>query len=99
MNCRFLREDIESHVKRGHIYGRKGDQVNIVAEHGEVMIVEATSGDRYPVRIEKLSEKPIVERSVVVPEPMKETPKLNWLPKKTEIPLKPAVAGKQAKLF
>jgi formylmethanofuran dehydrogenase subunit D len=35
-------------------YGKKGDKIKIIAEHGEVLIVEDTKGRRFSVNKEKV---------------------------------------------
>ena len=47
----YLKEDIYSTVKKGWLYGSRGEKVRLVSEMGEVLIVEGKTG-RFPVRRE-----------------------------------------------
>ena len=49
-----LLEDVIS-VFKGRVYGRAGDEVTILSQRGDVLIVQASSGDRYPVHQTKIS--------------------------------------------
>lgn len=49
----FLLEDVSGHCS-GIIYGKAGDKVNIVSNHGNVSIVEKNH-ERFPVNTEILS--------------------------------------------
>jgi hypothetical protein len=101
----FLTDDIYSHVKKGFLYGSRGEQVTIVAIHGEVMIVENLKGNRYSVRQEKLSDTPVDEegKPELVQAP-KEIKPIAWLPRdeKTKIKSKDSAKNKsseQTKMF
>lgn len=48
-----LLEDIKSNGKKETMYAKKGDKVNIIAEHGEVLIVEV-NGVKFPVHKSKV---------------------------------------------
>lgn len=48
----ILLEDVVS-VSKSRLYGSKGETVRIVADYGNVLIVENSSGIRYPVKKEK----------------------------------------------
>lgn len=101
---RFLKEDIYSHVKKYHLYGSKGDRVKVVADHGEVAIVEDIKGERFAVRMERLTTDEI-KTEETPPPPEVEKKKIEWLPKgpsamKRDIAkTNSAPAGKQIKLF
>jgi len=62
--------DIKSNFKK-HIYGRKGDEVRLIAISGDVAIVEGR--ERFPVRIEYITtddvnkEEPQQENQIVKP--------------------------------
>ncbi len=53
-----LRENICSMLKRSHVFGKAGDIVTLIAEHGDVFIVEAENNERFPARKELLNEGP-----------------------------------------
>lgn len=78
-----LREDISSLFKRSHVYGKAGDVVVIVAEHGNVLIVEGINNDRFPVKPEQLNdeqkkgqESMTQEATVKIPSAVKKQKKL-----------------------
>lgn len=48
-----LKTDIIS-VFKNHVYGKAGEEVKVISEHGEVFIVENKKGIRYPVKKENL---------------------------------------------
>jgi hypothetical protein len=52
-----LKCDCFSHLRPHHCYGRKGDEVELIRDDGTVLIVQAKSGDRFPVTPEKISFK------------------------------------------
>jgi hypothetical protein len=52
----YLTRDIYSNFN-GHQYGKAGDLVKEVADHGEVKIVETAKGLRFPVRVEYLTDQ------------------------------------------
>lgn len=57
----LLREDKYSRAykKAGGaavLYGKRGEKVTLIGDHGDVMIVEAENGTRFPVRTEQLIE-------------------------------------------
>lgn len=45
-----LTKDIESTAVRGRMYGLKGDVVTVISNHVNVLIVEDSVGNRYPVK-------------------------------------------------
>jgi hypothetical protein len=47
--------DVYSHLRPHHCYGRKGEEVELIRDDGTVLIVQAKSGDRFPVTPEKIS--------------------------------------------
>lgn len=57
-----LSEDVYSHFYNGKTganrqfekYGSKGDEVRIIADHDNIVIVEDKSGNKYPVKKEKI---------------------------------------------
>jgi hypothetical protein len=53
----LLQDDITSQFK-SQVYGRYGEEVTLVADHGNVWIVEDQKGQRFPVPADKLIEKP-----------------------------------------
>lgn len=44
----------------GKVFGKKGDVVSIISEHGNMAIVESGS-ERFPVKMEKLSKKEVLQ--------------------------------------
>jgi hypothetical protein len=44
-----LKNDVFSYLKPQHVYGRKGDKVQIIRDCENVLIVENTYGNRFPV--------------------------------------------------
>lgn len=51
--------NVRSSVKSDVLYGKCNEQVTILADHGEVLIVQGECG-RFPVRKEFLSEVPVI---------------------------------------
>lgn len=50
-----LLDDIKSLGKKETMYAKKGDKVKLIAEHGEVLIVEV-KGVKFPVHKSKTCE-------------------------------------------
>ena len=48
-----LKEDIRSEYRKKVIYGKAGDKVKIITD-GDVLIVEAKNGYRFPVNRERV---------------------------------------------
>jgi hypothetical protein len=68
----ILSEDILSHCKADVVYGLKGDEVLLVADYGNVFIVEDKGGKRFPVHESKLvKELQVVEVQELNPDPVK----------------------------
>jgi hypothetical protein len=51
-----LTQTIRSACKPSIIYGNEGEEVNIIANHGEVMIVENKEGNKFPVNKQFLND-------------------------------------------
>ena len=49
-----LKQDVNSSFKKGDRYGKAGEKVKIVSERVDVLIVEGSGGDRYPVHKSKV---------------------------------------------
>ncbi len=49
-----LKQDINSAFKKGHRYGKAGERVKTISKRDDVLIVESTIGDRYPVHVSKV---------------------------------------------
>lgn len=50
----ILLADVYSTFHKGNkpiLYGKKGQEVKEISQHGEVLIVEAKNGSRFPVHI------------------------------------------------
>lgn len=68
-----LTEDIHSFVRPSVVYGRRGEEVKLIATHGNVLIVESTlSLNRFPVSVQKITteaveQSPVVETSIIHP--------------------------------
>lgn len=52
-----LLSDIVSNGKGGKVYGKKGEQVQLISDRGGVLIVEDKKGERFPVKKEDVKEK------------------------------------------
>jgi hypothetical protein len=52
----ILLKDAVSHMKPDVVYGRKGEDVKIISDHGNLIIVEGKSG-RFPVLKENLADE------------------------------------------
>ena len=52
-----LLQTIESAAKRGVIYGMKGDKVNLISVHGEVLLVKDSKGIGFSVHKSKTDYK------------------------------------------
>jgi hypothetical protein len=50
-----LLSDIVSNGKGGKVYGKKGEQVQLISDHDGVLIVEGK--ERFPVKKEMVKEK------------------------------------------
>lgn len=50
-----LKEDVFSTLKPKVQYGKKGEKVEIISDHGNAVIVANKSGDKYSVTIEKIT--------------------------------------------
>lgn len=49
--------DAISHCNDKTVYGKAGDEVKIIAEFGNVVIVEGLKGERFPVKKTGLAEE------------------------------------------
>jgi formylmethanofuran dehydrogenase subunit D len=58
-----LTQTIRSACKPSIIYGNEGEEVNIIADHGEVMIVENKEGNKFPVNKQFLNDGTIIKVS------------------------------------
>ncbi len=63
-----LKCDVYSLVGKGKIYGYSGDEVKIISDKGNVLVVEDSKGNRFPVSIDEVTtsevqskEKPFTE--------------------------------------
>ena len=52
----LLLNDAMSMIKHSHVYGRRGDQVALIAVHGDVYIVEGQNGERFSINRSQLIE-------------------------------------------
>lgn len=52
----ILTADIRSKLKPEHLYGKKGDVVSIIADHGNVVCVEGTDRNRFAVNKKYLDD-------------------------------------------
>lgn len=55
----LLAEDITSNYKdkgKPIVYGKRGEKVTEVGDHGNVVIVESKNGNRFPAPMDKLTE-------------------------------------------
>lgn len=56
-----------SYFNPSHAYGKAGDLVTLVAEHGEVWIVEGSNRQRFPVAVKELADqdgKPLTKEKI-----------------------------------
>lgn len=60
----YLLQDSRSIFRRDHIYARAGAPVTIIAEHGNVLIVEDEKKVRFPVLRSIVSHDPISEPEI-----------------------------------
>jgi len=62
----LLNEDINSIVKKGYVYGRKGDKVLLIAKMDDVFIVEhCDDKSRFPVKKKYLNIiKPTIQTTL-----------------------------------
>ncbi|MGN6435971.1 MAG: hypothetical protein ACTHMM_05530 [Agriterribacter sp.] len=79
-----LKETIHSST-RSLCYGLAGDIVTIIADHGNVMIVESKVGNRFPVRREQLVDDEVKVEPPAAPKPVP-----------PPVPAKKARSGKRA---
>lgn len=52
-----LYKDVRSKLKPEVLYGKEGEEVNVISEDGQVAIVENDKGDRFPVRMDLLTDE------------------------------------------
>lgn len=50
-----LKNDVFSHAKKGFKYGSKGETVKVISDRGNVLIVENSKKQRFPINNEKLA--------------------------------------------
>jgi hypothetical protein len=55
MKTIILKEDIFSTLKPKDQYGKKGEKVTVISDHGAAIIVMNSSGNKYSVNAEKTS--------------------------------------------
>ena len=67
----ILTRDEMSIVKNNKLYGQKGEEVTVIAKHGDVWIVENVVGWRFPIRVKSegapVEEKKELETPIKVP--------------------------------
>lgn len=87
----MLNQDVKGPCSR-ILYGRKGDEAIVIADHGDMLIVEG-GGQRYPVRktsvSEMIDESPKIVLApleiLIAPEPVKAEPvQTRWKAKQTK---------------
>lgn len=66
----ILANDITGIFKRTR-YAKAGDTVKLIAEHGEVLIVENEIGERFSVRNDDMVNEKKPEATVITPAPSK----------------------------
>lgn len=64
----YLSKDVCSY-KGAILYGPAGAEVTIVSEHGDVLIVQAISGERFPINREELSQD-VTPTKITAPAPI-----------------------------
>lgn len=52
-----LLEEIKSRGKNAKVYGQIGEEVELISDHGEVLIVKNKKGDTFPVQKVKVEEE------------------------------------------
>lgn len=52
-----LLQEIKSSVKAVKVYGLPGEEVELISDHGGVLIVKNKKGDTFPVQKVKVEEK------------------------------------------
>lgn len=74
-----LKVDVYSHLRPDRMYGKKGDEVILIRERGNVAIVEGPDLNRFSVPIENLTEDavPTENKETIIqkPEPVKKSKK------------------------
>jgi|GEM_PF-1635593 len=78
----YLTRDIYSSVT-STLYGKAGDQVKTIGDHGEVHIVEGPNGVRFPVK------------SIYLTDSVNGVEKGEWKPEVNHVPAKKQVKKKQ----
>lgn len=53
----ILPGDIKSSMNSNKVYGKKGDRVQVVKEHGDVAIVEDSKGNRFPINVKAINNQ------------------------------------------
>lgn len=76
----ILANDITGIFKRTR-YAKVGDHVKLIAEHGQVLIVENEIGERFSIRSDEVVDEKKPEAIVITPAPLKNK-------RKESIPLK-----------
>jgi hypothetical protein len=51
-----MMEDIISMARGGAQYAKKNERAKVISQHGNVLIVEAKNGKRFPVHIDKVKK-------------------------------------------
>lgn len=73
----ILTKTIRSILDRNEIYGNAGEEVKLIADHGNVLIVANAVGFRFPVNTEFVSsdDEPVIVQEEIIPvaEPSRKT--------------------------
>lgn len=63
----FLAKDIRGTMRSSTIYGREGDQVTVIKENAGLILVMATSGDKFYISGDEIRyEEPVIVEEKVV---------------------------------
>lgn len=63
-----LKEDVRSLFNPETLYGKQGDDVEMISDCGNVCIVQSKDGNKFPVRTELLTEQKIDRKTEAVPD-------------------------------
>ena len=58
-----LKSDIRGSFRPEVIYGKKGDEVKIISDCGNVFLVEGPDGNKFPVPADQLEENKIDKKN------------------------------------
>jgi len=89
-----LKEDVVGMYSKIE-YGKAGDEVKVVSEHGDMVIVENTEGNRYPMLKIYLTEEIIIHEAA----PDTAAPKNNPIINRAPVSKKKAASTNQNTLF